>query len=123
MCTRRRDPYKGLRNLVGGKIEIGEAGLDAAYRELREETGITREDVALHHLMDFRYSLQQCYVEVYVGRLRSAGAVSGDENALYWSRLDDDFFDLSRYAGEGHIGHMVEQAKRCGERLLANERP
>lgn len=38
MCKRRKDPYKGLYNLVGGKIEPGEAGLAAAYRELYEET-------------------------------------------------------------------------------------
>lgn len=34
MCKRRKNPYKGLYNLVGGKIENGEDGLSAAYREL-----------------------------------------------------------------------------------------
>ena len=40
MCKRRKNPYKGLSNLVGGKIEQGEDGLGVAYRELQEETGI-----------------------------------------------------------------------------------
>mgnify|MGYP002509000193 CR=1 FL=1 len=49
------DPYKGLINFVGGKIEPNENGEDAAYRELLEETGITRSDISLVHLMDFTY--------------------------------------------------------------------
>ena len=43
MCRRLKEPYLGLSNFVGGKIEEGEDGLDAAYRELREETAVTRE--------------------------------------------------------------------------------
>jgi ADP-ribose pyrophosphatase len=111
MCRRRRNPYKGLSNLVGGKIERGESGIDAAYRELQEETGITKEDITLHHLMDFTYYFQQCYVEVYVGKLHRDVEIAGDENELYWSDLNRNFFDMSLYAGEGNIGHMIEQVK------------
>lgn len=114
MCKRLKDPYKGLSNLVGGKIEPDEPGLDAAYRELFEETGITKEDITLHHLMDFTYYFQNCYVEVYAGRLKQDVAVSGDENELYWSDLDQNFFDLNLFAGEGNIGHMLEQVKMSG---------
>ncbi len=111
MCKRLKDPYKGLNNLVGGKIEPDEPGIDAAYRELNEETGITKEDIILHHLMDFTYYFQGCYVEVYAGRLKRDVAVSGDENELYWSGFDHNFFDLNLFAGEGNIGHMLEQVK------------
>lgn len=114
MCRRLKDPYKGLSNLVGGKIEPGESGIDAAYRELREETGISKEDIVLRHLMDFTYYLQECYVEVYAGKLKRDVQVSGDENELYWSDLQRDFFDMSLYAGEGNIGHMIEQVKMSG---------
>ena len=31
MCKRKKPPYKGLANLVGGKVELGESGIDAAY--------------------------------------------------------------------------------------------
>ncbi len=51
-CKRLNDPYEGMYNLVGGKIEPGEDGFHAAYRELFEETGISREDVTLYHMMD-----------------------------------------------------------------------
>ncbi|WP_308637547.1 NUDIX hydrolase [Paenibacillus silvisoli] len=118
MCTRLKDPYKGLSNLVGGKIEPGEAGIDAAYRELAEETGITADDVVLKHLMDFTYYVQDCYVEVYAGRLKHEVDIAGDENELYWSDLDRDFFDMSLYAGEGNIGHMIEQVKMSKELFL-----
>lgn len=118
MCKRLKDPYKGLSNLVGGKIERGEHGLDAAYRELYEETNISRDDVTLLHLMDFTYYMQDCYVEVYVGRLRHDVAIFGNENELYWSDLDKNFFDMSQYAGEGNIGHMIEQVNMIKDKLL-----
>ncbi|PFG14501.1 NUDIX hydrolase [Bacillus sp. es.036] len=121
MCERLKNPYKGLSNLVGGKIEDGEKGIDAAYRELLEETNISKMDITLHHLMDFKYYLQDCYVEVYVGRLKMDVSVSGDENILYWSNLDNNFFNMSLYAGEGNIGHMIEQVNFVKERLFSDE--
>ncbi|MDN9012710.1 NUDIX hydrolase [Brevibacillus laterosporus] len=120
MCKRLKNPYKGLRNLVGGKIESGETGIEAAYRELFEETSITKENITLHHVMDFTYYLHQCYVEVYVGKLRCDVEVSGDENELYWSDLNQDFFDMTLFAGEGNIGHMIEQVKMSKDRLLTD---
>jgi 8-oxo-dGTP diphosphatase len=119
MCKRLNNPYKGLSNLVGGKIEAGETSIEAAYRELIEETGISKEDVILHHLMDFKYYLHQCYVEVYVGRLKRDVIVSGDENDLYWSDLNQNFFEMSLYAGEGNIGHMIEQVNMCKDKIFS----
>jgi 8-oxo-dGTP diphosphatase len=121
MCERLKNPYKGLSNLVGGKIEKGETGLDAAYRELLEETTVSKKDITLHHLMDFTYYLHDCYVEVYVGRLKRDVSVSGEENILYWSDLNNNFFDMSIYAGEGNIGHMIEQVNAVKERLFSDE--
>jgi ADP-ribose pyrophosphatase len=111
MCTRKKEPYKGLSNLVGGKIEPNENGLAAAYRELNEETGVTQNDVVLKHFLTFTYPLSNCYIEAYAGKLKHPVEVYGDENDLYWSDLDCDFFDKSKYAGEGNIGHMIEQVK------------
>lgn len=118
MCKRLKNPYKGLSNFIGGKIEKNEESLTAAYRELREETAIEREDVFLTHLMDFTYYLDDCYVEVFVGKLNKNIAVFGDENKLYWSDLDCDFFDSSKYAGEGNIGHIMEHVNLSKEKLL-----
>ncbi|WIV11516.1 NUDIX domain-containing protein [Proteiniborus sp. MB09-C3] len=109
MCKRRKNPYKGLYNLVGGKIESGEDGLSAAYRELEEETGISKKDVILTHLMDFTYYLSSIKVEAYVGRLNKEISVYGDENDLEWIEINQNFFDVSKFAGEGNIGHIMEQ--------------
>ncbi len=118
MCRRKKDPYKGLSNFVGGKIEAGEDGLHAAYRELWEETAITKADITLTHLMDFTYCLDDCYVEVYVGRLNKPVEVTGEENELYWSGTDFDFFDMEKYAGEGNIGHIMEHIKYSWKTLF-----
>ena len=107
MCIRKKEPYLGLSNFVGGKIEENETDLEAAYRELLEETAISKDDIILRHLMDFSYPLDDCYVEIYVGRLNKDMDVYGDENDLYWSSLDHNFFDTSKYAGEGNIGHIM----------------
>ncbi len=118
MCKRKKDPYIGLSNLVGGKIEVGEESEKAAYRELFEETSITSKDIKLQHLMDFTYYLSDCYVEVYVGKLNKFVSISGDENDLYWSDLNFDFFDMSKYAGEGNIGHITQQIILYKDKLL-----
>lgn len=118
MCRRIKDPYKGLMNFVGGKIEPGESGEAAAYRELFEETGITVRDITLVHLMDFSYPLDPCYVEVYAGQLKREVSVSGEENPLFWSGLDCDFFDMRQYAGEGNIGHIMEHIKLNHDRIF-----
>ena len=117
MCKRQKNPYKGLYNFVGGKAEAGEAGLHAAYRELREETGVTIADVTLHHLSSFAYheggaGLPPYELQAYVGRLRHAVAVKGEENPLEWLPLGQDFFDIDRFAGEGSVGHIVETVRR-----------
>ena len=118
MCKRLKDPYIGLYNMVGGKIEEGENSEDAAYRELLEETGITREQIKLTRPMDFTYYLDNCYVEVYVGGLNCDVTVKGDENTLLWSGFEHNFFDMAEYAGEGNIGHIMEHIKLFKEKLL-----
>lgn len=111
MCRRVKEPYKGLFNMVGGKIEPGEDGLEAAYRELYEETGITREDIRLVHLMDFTYPLCSEYVEVYAGGLKRETELREEKNPLFWQPSGCNFFDMTKYAGEGNIGHIMEHVK------------
>lgn len=113
-CKRLWDPYEGMYNLVGGKIDDGENGFAAAYRELYEETGISAEDVELTHMMDFTYYNQKCYVEVYVGTLNKDVDLKPEKHPLHWLSLDEDFFSLEKFAGEGNIGHMIEQVNIYG---------
>ena len=113
-CKRLKDPYEGKFNLVGGKIEPGEDHFDAAYRELFEETGISRSDVTLSHMMDVTYYNQHCIVEVYAGVLKGDVELVSEKHPLCWIDAGEDFFDLERFAGEGNIGHMVEQVRDYG---------
>ena len=91
-----------------------EDGFHAAYRELFEETGISREDVTLYHMMDFTYYNQNCFVEVYTGVLQADVELRPEKHPLHWISAEENFFDLEKYAGEGNIGHMVVQAERFG---------
>ncbi len=110
-CKRSKDPYKGLYNFVGGKIEKNKSNIEEAYRELSEETGILKQDIKLHHLMDFVYPLFDCYVEAYVGKLNRDVNLIEEKHKLYWLDTEGDFFNANLYAGEGNIGHMLEQVK------------
>ncbi len=107
MCRRSKAPYQGLYNFVGGKINAGEEGFTAAYRELEEETQIHKTQITLTHLMDLYYYLPDFYMEVYVGRLQHCTEVKGSENALFWMDMQQDFFDAGRFAGNGNLGHIM----------------
>ena len=115
-CKRRRDPYKGLYNFVGGHIDPGEDGFAAAYRELQEETGISRDDITLQHGMDFLYYTDDIRLEIYYGVLKHEVAVHGEENDLEWLSPEENFFDTTRFAGDGNIGHILISIIRSMER-------
>ena len=68
--------------------------------------------------MDFTYPLDPCYVEVYAGQLKRDVQIKGDENPLFWSGLDCNFFDMREYAGEGNIGHIMEHMKLNSEKIF-----
>ena len=133
MCQRTADPYKGKLNVVGGKIDLDERGnredgFAAAYRELQEETGITPEQIELKHMMDFTYYNQGCFVEIYVGALAKATEpvrLQSEKHPLCWVPLTENFFDLDKFAGEGNIGHMLEQVRvfGCGIQERESQRP
>lgn len=110
-CRRRKDPYKGQLNFVGGKVEPGEASEDAAYRELREETGITGQQIRLFRLMDIRYYAQDFDLELYVGRLKEDVPLKEEINPLLWLPLTEDFADRERFAGEQNIAHIMNVAR------------
>ena len=81
MCLRRKDPYKGLYNLVGGKVEpgeTGEEGLPRAGRGDRNRQGADRAD-ARHrfHVLPGRYPAR-----ILGGQAEGAGrAARGKEPA------------------------------------------
>lgn len=111
MCKRTKNPYKGMYNLVGGKIEKENDGLNEAYRELYEETNISKDDVTLTHFMNITYVKWEKELEVYYGKLNKDVELVEEVNQLEWVSIDENFFDMKKYAGEGNIGHIMEEIK------------
>ena len=109
-CKRKKDPYKGLYNFVGGKVEPGEESEAAAYRELKEETGIGREQIRLFRLMDIVYYQQGFVLELYVGKLDEDLTLREEVNPLVWLLLSEDFADKNRFAGDQNIAHIMNVA-------------
>ena len=111
MCKRTKEPYMGMYNLVGGKIEKENDGLNEAYRELSEETNIQKSDVDLIYFMNLSYIKWNKELEVYYGVLNKDVTLIEEVNKLEWVPIDDNFFDMKKYAGEGNIGHIIEEIK------------
>ena len=111
ICKRTKEPYIGMYNFVGGKIEKEQDGLNEAYRELREETNIKKKDIDLIHFMNLTYIKWNKELEVYYGILKQEVELIEEVNKLEWVNIDDNFFDLNKYAGEGNIGHIIEEIK------------
>ena len=84
---RWKDPYKGTYNFVRGKVEPGEESGMAVYRELQEETGITRSQIRLYRLKDIRYYHQDFDLELYVGKLYGVVLLKEETNPLIWLPL------------------------------------
>ena len=110
-CIRAKNPYKGLYNFVGGKVEEGESNDDAAYRELYEETGISREDIKLDHFMDITYFKYGNNLQVYYGILDKEVTLVEEKNKLEWVSIDNESFllDNNKFGGNYNIPHIIKQ--------------
>ena len=111
MCKRTKEPYKNMYNLVGGIIEKENDGLSEVYRELYEETNISGSDVILEYFMNIEYVVFDKVLEVYYGILNKEVNLVEEVNKLEWVNINDNFFDMKKYAGEGNIGHIIEEIK------------
>ena len=109
-CKRTKEPYSGLLNFVGGKVEADESSEEAAYRELFEETGIGQKQICLYRLMDITYYHQQFVLEIYVGKLEEDMTLFEEKNPLLWMPLTENFADPDRFAGEQNIAHIINVA-------------
>lgn len=110
-CIRAKEPYKGLYNFVGGKVEEGESNDDAAYRELFEETGISKSDIILDHFMDLNYFKYGNNIQVYYGILERKVNLVEEKNKLEWVTLSEELLDNNKFAGNYNIPHIIKQIK------------
>ena len=110
-CIREKEPYKGLYNFVGGKIEEGESNEDAAYRELFEETGISRKDIELDYFMDINYFKYENNIQVFYGILKHEVNLVEEKNKLEWVVINDELLNNEKFAGNYNIPHIIRQIK------------
>lgn len=96
LIKRGKDPFKGYWSLPGGLVELGEPLLQAARRELREETGVEAElfePVETFDSIQFDDDgkvLTHFILTVFCGPLLSGNAVAGDDaGAVDWVRPED----------------------------------
>lgn len=108
-CIRAKDPYKGLYNFVGGKVEDDESNDDAAYRELFEETGISGNDIELDHFMDLNYFKYGNNIQVYYGILKHKVNLIEEKNKLEWVVISDELLNNEKFAGNYNIPHIIRQ--------------
>ena len=109
-CKRTKEPFKGQYNFVGGKVENDESSINAAYRELEEETGISAKDIKLYRMMDITYYHLNFVLELYVGTLQENMELIEEVNPLEWLSIEENFADPDRFAGKQNIAHIINVA-------------
>ena len=111
LIQRANEPNKGLWSLPGGKIQLGEGTIQAARRELEEETGLKVMDDnsyrlrwyesgpftcsdSIHfyqgrpgehehvHPVKYHYVIAQCFAEVDCSNLRAPPTLVASDDAL-----------------------------------------
>lgn len=111
-CIRAKEPYKGLYNFVGGKVEDNESDYEAAYRELFEETGISYNDIELDYFMDLNYYKYENNIQVFYGILKNEVKLVEEQNKLEWVVINDELLNTQKFAGNYNIPHIIRQIKK-----------
>ena len=110
-CIRAKEPYKGLYNFVGGKVEENEPNDEAAYRALFEETGISSNEIELDHFMDLNYFKYENNLQVYYGILKNEVTLVEEKNKLEWVTINEELLNNEKFAGNYNIPHIIKQIK------------
>lgn len=137
LVQRGKEPNKGMWSLPGGKIELGEKTLDAAKRELMEETGLTtsvstiiKQDRcilrwhtdgpfacsdSIHHSqtsgVSFHYVISQCFAEVTSSSPPNIIASDDAMDARWWSVDEMKDAENEGTVIEG-VGSVVERSEK-----------
>lgn len=113
---------KGYWDLAKGKLEAGETNLQAAIRELKEETGLTAEihagfEQSLTYMFkDFSGELVQKTVTYFVGKAPTKEVRISSEHLSYkWLPLKDTLQELTYVNSQQIVAmadHFVDSLER-----------
>lgn len=123
---KNRTLYNGKLNGVGGKIEADETPLDGAYREIKEETSLTPDDIPNLRWIATLIPCEQCddrYSDMYPELFFFAGSTknvdkaqkpNSESEAIGWYNIKNDVIDEpeSKLAGDGNLGYIIKLAIR-----------
>lgn len=90
MAERGKDPGRGLWGFPGGHVEFGETGLEAAVRELREETTVLAEALQYLTCVDVITERHHFLIAAVMCRYLDGTARASDDAAnVRWVTLTD----------------------------------
>ena len=92
-------------------VEEKETNDEAAYRELFEETGISKNDIELDHFMDLNYFKYENNLQVYYGILTHDVDLVEEKNKLEWVELNQELLNNNKFGGNYNIPHIITQIK------------
>lgn len=99
---RTKEPYFGYRGFITGKIRYGEKVLEAAKRELKEETGLTCEDMHLkrivhnHVVLEESGKLVEDKMFYIITAVNPEGDIVDTKNGKNFWVTEEGFYDLEK---------------------------
>ena len=114
-----KKPYPNMWETTGGAVVAGEDSLDAARRELKEETGIEVGSGELHLLLTHRS--QSAFVDIYLARkdvpAENLTMQPGETTEARWVT----FAEFDRMIGDGLVPAPVCRRYAVIKCILMNE--
>eukprot|EP00037_Helgoeca_nana_P034183 m.420849 g.420849 ORF g.420849 m.420849 type:complete len:175 (-) comp32978_c0_seq1:82-606(-) len=119
---KKRGFGEGKVNGFGGKVEAGETVIEAAVREMQEESGLTVEDPSLRGILSFDMRGDGNHLEVHVYHASQYHGVltESDEMDPFWAKedaipfqemwLDDKFWVPTLLQGDHFRGIFTFQS-------------
>lgn len=120
LLHRKKEPYQGLYNGVGGKVERGETSYQAMIRELEEETGFLPINIkSSGYVITLSYELEK-KIDVYYFVLNDnehrlpIGNVTNEGNLKWLHISENHLLDASHpeMAGDGNIAYFIQYARK-----------
>ena len=100
LINRKKPPFMGMWNMIGGKMEDGETPEDCARREVFEESGIVAESLELFSVFTWNYDEQ-------IGYAYLAELPEDFDTELFPKKTDEGIIDFFE-------GAWIEDEKNCG---------